>query len=398
MNETMPCWDAWRQIARVCKDPERLLRMKSPDSMGLLAAEAGLEAIVQHLSTLSRDQISRALRLQDQFARPHLKDQPLVAPERYCRRGSLESYLRQPEFLLSISSLGALDYFLIWARDPSNKEILEKETEEKIIDAIYDFCTEQPRNPIEEAFLDYNKFKQEHIQKALRCVKEGGTYRFIPESTDKDHLWLYGSNEKEKPSGPRVRIYINVKPDSRIDIFEYAHEQLKLWQVPHTIKILATPKLENLSRIDTIVIYTEPGFHRRLRPALNGIFREGKHAFRSETPRFAMPWRLGPNFEATPGVSVAAQPNWELAIPEVIPKEKEKENSFNGLMARILTIMVLFARDHGYHVSDPNFRAEKFFMDSCLKCGLNPRIPAINANDSIEDYYQLVTGQQLASN
>ena len=124
-DEESSNWSQWMNRARTCNDPlnwlHNLLALQDRNAM---SAEAALEAMLQNHDSLERKEFLHGLMLQDQLARFSLSE--LRLPESSLRRGALEPYFHNPEFLLGMSSRGALHHFLFWARFNLGPEILNE--------------------------------------------------------------------------------------------------------------------------------------------------------------------------------------------------------------------------------------------------------------------------------
>ena len=393
-DEESPNLSQWMNTARTCKDPlawlDGLLALQDHDAV---SAEAALEAILQNHDSLEREEFLRCLMLQDQLARFSLSE--LRLSESSLRRGALEPYFRNPEFLLGMSSRGALQHFLLWARHNLGPEMLDGMLEEDpsgdlLRNIVLGFLIDQPGETV-MSDVEFEKFSVRHSVKVMDCEQED--YDCVRQGKNKKDEnaphWLYSDYAENKRGHCRARIYLNPHPDFLIEVFRSIHDRLRLWSIPHAIKVIVNPGPENLVASDLVVVYTSPTFHRKLRPALNGTLRDIRDVLRPETPKFAMPWRTGPNFEMVQGVAIAAEPR----VDAEILKDAGIKRSFNQVTSSILRDLVLIAKEERYHVSDRAFPVEDVFDELCRHYGLNPKIPALNTDDSVEDYYRLVTGQ-----
>ena len=195
------------------------------------------------------------------------------------------------------------------------------------------------------------------------------------------------------PAPLNTRVYVNPRAEFMTELFTAFRRELLRSGAYFNMK---TPMLIGDGgeyRTDKLVIYGDIAQREKLRAAVDRVYQKHRPMFGFETPKFAIPWRRGPQFQRADGIAVTTQPRFrDQAVGERRGRNRS-DFSHNSLMAHLLAHMTVAAHEQGLWVGDPSFPAAQVFDQLCRERDLNPDIPALNASSDPQAIFELATGQ-----
>jgi|GEM_PF-6576211 hypothetical protein len=391
------------EIFQTTQPPELALQALTRLQAGRVHFDEIMNQLVYYLGDIPDETLLRILGIYFQMDRTHLHEGGDG------RISSMISKRLSPQQLMQAWSKGALHRFVAFAtskrispntsefvsqrkqlpflcsniqREPSNNR--RKKYEDELKNSCYAFLTAEEHllHPPTDLRLPLEAMASPQVRRHNRRAEHMARYVRGAEFMDSGWLYKYGLE-----SG--IRVYMNARVGHGPDLFREVDRAARKLRIQFDFK---TPIKgdRSLGYTDDLVLYPTLDQRDEIRELILMIAKTQGDRLGFETPKFAIPFRMGEDMRIIPGVAISSDPSFYDESP--LGTDKMHYHSLNSLLSKILALLMIEAHSQDMWLDDPNFDTEGVFDRLCTEHRLNPYIPALNNDDNPEDFYEFATG------
>ena len=256
-----------------------------------------------------------------------------------------------------------------------NRDVIEHSVAQgvELSDVFYDWYSATRVSKYEESDPHTQTLIDEYNKEAIAFLKKIAIQQYRLENNalkaKANNGWLYVQTNKGVPDNGKLgRIYLNIKPESTVSVFQTVAETFSQAKLDTQMKISQDGDLEIFNRADKMVIYFLEGQEEDMLNLLEQIYIHSEDSFEDTgVPMFTANLKTSQG-SVMEGVGFGQEP------------ETETLSSFGEIRCNILAEVYTQAKSEGLEVYDSNFDFNTVYTRVCKKYNVDPTNPAFHLN------------------